>query len=178
MAHYEMAEKLSEKMGVSLEKATAALEACDWELLDAALMLEKELGQTQQQAWTSCDTAAEDKDAGQTARERRRGVVEGLGSMIRDLFNLGNRNRFEVRREASPLGRRGDELLLEVPVTVLVLLLIFAFWVCLPLLVIGLFAGCRYSFSGAELGRESVNNAMDKAAEAVERVKEEVTREH
>jgi len=59
-----------------------------------------------------------------------------------------------------------------------VLLLIFAFWVCIPLLVIGLFAGCRYSFSGAELGRESVNNAMDKAAEAVERVKEEVTREH
>ena len=40
MTHYEMAEKLSEKMGVSLEKATAALEACDWEMLDAALMLE------------------------------------------------------------------------------------------------------------------------------------------
>ena len=90
--------------------------------------------------------------------------------MIRDLFNLGNRNRFEVRRD--------DALLLEVPVTVLVLLLIFAFWVCIPLLVIGLFAGCRYSFSGDELGRESVNQAMDKAAEAVERVKEEVTREH
>ena len=178
MTHYEMAEKLSEKMGVSLEKATAALEACDWELLDAALMLEKESGQTQQQAWTSCDTAAEEKDAGQAARERRRGVVEGLGGMIRDLFNLGNRNRFEVRRKDSPLGRQDDELLLEVPVTVLVLLLIFAFWVCLPLLVIGLFAGCRYSFSGDELGRESVNNAMDKAAEAVERVKEEVTREH
>ena len=170
MTHYEMAEKLSEKMGVSLEKATAALEACDWELLDAALMLEKEAGQTGQQTWTSCDTSAEEKDAGQAARERRRGVVEGLGGMIRDLFNLGNRNRFEVRKD--------DKLLLEVPVTVLVLLLIFAFWVCIPLLVIGLFAGCRYSFSGAELGRDSVNNAMDKAAEAVERVKEEVTREH
>ena len=170
MTHYEMAEKLSEKMGVSLEKATEALEACDWEMLDAALMLEKEIGQTGQQTWTSCDTSAEENNPGYEARERRRGVVEGLGGLLRDLFNLGNRNRFEVRR--------GDEVLLEVPVTVLVLLLIFAFWVCIPLLVIGLFAGCRYSFSGAELGRESVNNAMDKAAEAVERVKEEVTREH
>jgi len=170
MTHYEMAEKLSEKMGVSLEKATEALEACDWEMLDAALMLEKEIGQTGQQTWTSCDTSAEESNPGREARERRRGVVEGLGGLLRDLFNLGNRNRFEVRR--------GDEVLLEVPVTVLVLLLIFAFWVCIPLLVIGLFAGCRYSFSGAELGRESVNNAMDKAAEAVERVKEEVTREH
>ena len=170
MTHYEMAEKLSEKMGVSLEKATAALEACDWELLDAALMLEKEVGQTGQQAWTSCDTSAEENSPGNEARERRRGVVECLGGLLRDLFNLGNRNRFEVRK--------GDQQLLEVPVTVLVLLLIFAFWVCLPLLVIGLFAGCRYSFSGDELGRESVNQAMDKAAEAVERVKEEVTREH
>lgn len=170
MTHYEMAEKLSEKMGVSLEKATEALEACDWEMLDAALMLEKEVGQTGQQTWTSCDTSAEESNPGREARERRRGVVEGLGGLLRDLFNLGNRNRFEVRR--------GDEVLLEVPVTVLVLLLVFAFWVCIPLLVIGLFAGCRYSFSGAELGRESVNSAMDKAAEAVERVKEEVTREH
>ena len=34
------------------------------------------------------------------------------------------------------------------------LLLIFAFWVCVPLMIIGLFAGFRYSFSGAELGRE------------------------
>ena len=170
MTHYEMAEKLSEKMGVTLEKATEALEACDWELLDAALMLEKEIGQTQQEAWTSCDATTEETNPGQAARERRRSVVEGLGAMIRDLFNLGNRNRFEVRRD--------DKLLLEVPVTVLVLLLIFAFWVCIPLLVIGLFAGCRYTFSGAELGRDSVNQAMDKAAEMAERVKEEVTREH
>lgn len=170
MTHYEMAEKLSEKMGVSLEKATAALEACNWELLDAALMLEKEVGQTQQEAWTSCGATAEEKDAGKEARARHRGVVQGLGGMIRDLLNLGNRNRFEVRKD--------DEQLLEVPVTVLVLLLIFAFWVCVPLLIIGLFAGCRYTFSGAELGRESVNNAMDKAAEVAEKVKEEVSGQH
>ena len=165
MTHYEMAEKLSEKMGVTLEKATQALEACDWELLDAALMLEKEAGQNGQAAWTSCGTTTEDRDAGERAREQRRGVVRGLGEMIRDLFNLGNRNRFEVRRD--------DEALLEVPVTVLVLLLVFAFWVCIPLLVIGLFTGYRYAFTGAELGRESVNHAMDKAAEVVEKVKDE-----
>ena len=155
MTHYEMAEKLSEKMGVTLEKATEALEACDWELLDAALMLEKENGQNEQAAWTSCDTTTEDKDAGEKAREQRRGVVRGLGEMIRDLDNKGDIN--------------GD---------VLVLLLIFAFWVCVPLLVVGLFVGCRYTFSGAELGRENVNSAMNKAAEVAEKVKEEFKGEH
>lgn len=168
MTHYEMAEKLSEKMGVTLEQATAALEASEWEMLDAALMLEKELGQTRQAAYTTEAEAPEDKE--EKTRGRGRNVARNLGGLLRDALNLGNRNRFEVRK--------GDDVVLELPVTVLVLLLIFAFWVCIPLLVIGLFANYRYTFSGAELGRDSVNNAMGKAAEAVEKVKEEVTGEH
>ena len=166
MTHYEMAEKLSEKLGVSLEKATQALEACDWELLDAALMLEKEVGAADQKAWSSRKKVEEDEDDRKGAKAGHRGAIKGLGDLVRSIFNLGNRNHFEVRRD--------DELVLELPVTVLVLLLILAFWVCIPLLVIGLFVGYRYSFSGDELGRESVNNAMDKAAEVAEKVKEEV----
>ena len=170
MTHYEMAEKLSEKMGVSLEKATEVLEACDWEMLDAALMLEKEHGAANERAYSTRPDPEEERSRREEAKERRRGVVNGLGEMLRSAVNMGNRNHFEVRK--------GDELTLELPVTVLVLLLIFAFWICVPLLVIGLFVGYRYSFSGAELGRESVNNAMGKAAEMAEKVKEEVTGEH
>ena len=169
MTHYEMVEKLAEKMGVTLEEAKTALEACDWEMLDAALKLEKEHGAASERAYSTRPEPEAAKSRREQAKERRRGVVHGLGDLIRSLFNMGNRNRFEVRK--------GDEVTLELPVTVLVLLLIFAFWVCIPLLVIGLFAGFRYSFSGAELGRESVNHAMDKAAEAVEKVKEEVVGE-
>ncbi len=169
MTHYEMAEKLAEKMIVTLEEAKTALEACDWEMLDAALMLEKEHGADSERAYTTRPEPEEERSRREQAKERRRGAVKSLGELVRSLFNMGNRNRFEVRK--------GDELTLELPVTVLVLLLIFAFWICLPLLVIGLFVGYRYSFSGAELGRESVNNAMDKAADAVEKVKEEVVGE-
>ena len=170
MTHYEMAEKLAEKMNVSLEEAKEALEACDWEMLDAALMLEKAHGAQTNTAYSTRTEPQEEPSARERAKERRRGVVEGLGGLVRSLFNMGNRNRFEVRR--------GDELVMDLPVTVLAVALIFAFWVCLPLLVIGLFAGFRYSFSGAELGRESVNSAMDKAAEVAEKVKEEVKGEH
>ena len=169
MTHYEMAEKLSEKMGVSLEKATEALEACDWELLDAALMLEKEHGAANERAYSTRPDPEEERSRREEAKERRRGVVNGLGEMLRSAVNMGNRNRFEVRKN--------DETVLEMPVLVLVLLMLFAFWVCVPLLVIGLFAGFRYSFSGEELGRDSVNSAMDKAAEMAEKVKEEVVGE-
>ncbi len=169
MTHYEMAEKLAEKMNVSLEEAKTALEACDWEMLDAALMLEKEHGAANERAYSTRPDPEEERSRREEAKERRRGVVNGLGDMLRSAVNMGNRNRFEVRKN--------DETMLEMPVLVLVLLMLFAFWVCVPLLVIGLFAGFRYSFSGAELGRDSVNSAMDKAAEMAEKVKEEVTGE-
>jgi len=166
MTHYEMAEKLAEKMNVSLEEAKTALEACDWEMLDAALMLEKEHGAANARAYSTRPEPEEEQSRREQAKERRRDAVNGLGDLLRRAFNLGNRNRFEVRKD--------DEVVLEMPVLVLVLLMLFAFWVCLPLLVIGLFAGFRYSFSGEELGRDSVNSAMNKAAEVAEKVKEEV----
>ena len=167
MTNYEMTEKLSEKMNVTMEEAKTALEACDWDMLDAALLLEKEHG-VEADAYTTRQTA-------KTAEERHdrdsRGLLPRLGRLLRKLVTVGNRNRFEVRRKDA------EELVLDMPATAMVLLLIFAFWVCVPLLVIGLFAGFRYSFSGAELGRQSINNAMDKAGEAADKVLDEIRKE-
>ena len=41
MDHLEMVEKLRAKANVSYEEARDALEACDWDLLDALLMLQE-----------------------------------------------------------------------------------------------------------------------------------------
>ena len=62
--------------------------------------------------------------------------LKNLGEHLRRLLALGNRTHFTVKR--------GDEQLLSMPVTALAILLLCAFWVCVPLLVIGVFAGCRY----------------------------------
>jgi hypothetical protein len=42
MDHFEMVEKLREKANVSYEEAKAALEAADWNLLDALVLLENQ----------------------------------------------------------------------------------------------------------------------------------------
>ena len=168
MTNYEMTDKLSEKMGVTMEEAKEALEACDWDMLDAALMLEKAHGggkQTYSTRQEAQDEAASD------ARREDRGILRQIGRVLRKAIACGNRNRFEVRRKGS------DEVVLELPVTILVVLLLCAFWVCVPLLVIGLFVGFRYAFNGAELGRESINKAMDKAAEAADKVMDDIRHE-
>ena len=53
---------------------------------------------------------------------------------------------------------------MTIPVTVLVVFLLFAFWLIIPLIIIGLFFGYRYMFSGPDLGKENVNRAMDSVA--------------
>ena len=124
MTQYEMVEKLAEKMNVTLEEAKVALESAEWNMLDAALVLEKEHGTTPR---TESDQACR--------KDRMR--------KIRDLIARGIHSRFTVRRR--------DAVVLDLPVIVLVPGLLCAFRACVLLLVIGLFAGCRYNVGDKEV---------------------------
>ncbi len=193
MTQNEMIRNIAGKCNVTLEEAQAALEAGDWNALTAAQLLENEKVRRMQQVEavaSSCATAtaqapadapavsgqavtAEEAEfieaapadkAGKSGRRERaeakgrnRGQgLRNLGEHIRRLVACGNRNRFVVRRN--------DAALLELPVTVAALLMLFAFWTCVPLLVIGLFLGCRYSFKGQDF--EKAAAFMKNTAEA------------
>ena len=187
MTQYEMTEKLAEKVNVSMEEARTALEASGWNILTATHRLEqenfrrmRELDEVASDCAAMAAQEAEDEqpsmedvtadgapaDAGEagTAKRCRGRGFKHIGRHIRRLVAFGNRNRFVVRRDGAEL--------LEMPVTALVLLMLFAFWVCVPLMVIGLFAGCRFGFNGRELGREDINSALARVADAASHMKE------
>lgn len=100
--------------------------------------------QTSEEA-ASDAAAASDRHAAKAAlraKARRSGHgMKNLGEHVRRLVGWANRNRLVVRRDGVTA--------LDIPVSVAALLMLFAPWVCVPLLVIGLFAGCKYSFDGA-----------------------------
>ena len=167
MTQYEMTERLSEKMNITLEAAKAALEASDWNMLTATHYLEQENFRRMQElneVATACavqtapeETPAEPVEAVAAAapaddaeevtpvkvRKRCQGLRH-LSDHIRRLVACGNRNRFIVHKNG--------EQMLEMPVTALVLLLLCSFGTCALLLAVGLFAGCRYSFSKQGVG--------------------------
>ena len=62
---------------------------------------------------------------------------------IHDLIAHGIHNRFTVRHK--------DAVVLDLPVIVLILGFLCAFRACVLLLVIGLFAGCRYNVEDKEV---------------------------
>lgn len=166
MTHYEMVELLREKANVSYEEAKNALEASNWDLLDAIVLLERE-GKTGK-ASSGYSTKAQSEPPMDEEKPRRsefRDNMRRLGGWIAHLIEIGNRNSFIVTKEKKEV--------LQLPVTAAVALLCVSWPITVILLIVGLFSGCRYSFRGPHLGTETVNNVMNKVNDAAESVKAE-----
>lgn len=172
MITLEQVEKLREKTNVSFEDAKRALDACEGDMLDAVIWLERqglldapasggEYKTPRPLVQPTPQDGKKDSQRGENFRESCARLLKWCVKWI----GKANNNFLEVRRK--------DELILELPVSVLVLLLVFLFWVTLPLIIAGLFLGCRYTFRGEELGREDVNRVMNKAADAAQNVTNE-----
>lgn len=167
MDHFELVEKLRERTGVSYEDAKAALEAANWDLLDAIVILETE-GKIAQGA-KDYSTRREERKEEREHKQRRsdfRGTMGRIGNQLVYLINKGNQIMIDVSR--------GGKVVFSLPLTVLALLLIFMFWVTIPLLIIGLFFGFTYSIRGSGAGAGVVNQAMEKASEFANNIKQEV----
>ena len=165
MDHYEMVEKLREKANVSYEEAKAALEAADWNLLDALVLLEN-----QGKVSGGTDYSTKSETHWEHSHDHRR-HAEAAGRVGRQVATgINNLNRYFV------LFNRKGETMFELPLLVMILLLVFGFWITVPLLIVGLFFGFKYSLKGSA-GVEKVNRVMDKASEVADNIVSEVRKE-
>ncbi len=186
-ANTELVEKLVDKTGVSYTEAKAVLEKTDWDILEALIQLEAEgkISSTNTADYSTKGRQGEYKEScgfnehrqQKEHREKKncktgenfKSTGKNFGDTLRDIFDKGNTNYIEMYRN--------DERKLGVPVTVFILLLIIGFWIVVPLMIVGLFCGCRFAFSGNELGKDSVNSAIGKANDFAEDIKKEIRNE-
>ena len=177
MITLEQVDKLREKANVSYDEAKAALEASNGDMLEALINLEKqgkvippEGGGYYSSTKGNGDTRGKFKGSGTnhySDRDSLADLVRRFGRFCAMLIHKGNVNSIEVLKNG--------EVKTAFSITVLVLLAICFFWVTIPLMVIGLFLGYRYRFQGPDLGKDSVNNAMDTAATAAESLKKSLS---
>jgi hypothetical protein len=171
MVTLEMVERLREKAGVSFELAKEALENSGGDLLDAMIYLER-MGHIPPPPSGGYSSGAGEahteahheppKSAGRTARD----MLGQIGRACLRLLQIGNTNCIEVTK--------GGRYILACPITVFVVLLIFGFWVVVPLMAVGLFFGFRYQVVGKELGSDAVNKVMDDVADKAEELKNNI----
>ena len=179
----EMVERLKEKADVSYTQAKQALEYSGGNLLDALIYLE-EKGAIPRSEGAYYSTRSETPpppaeplpvrlpQAEKTDRSARRPKEKGhvLKTLRRWLID----NELEIWRRNQPVT--------ALPVLILLLLLVSAFWVTLSILVLGLFLGFRYRFSGPDLERDDINGMIgsvaDTAADLGRQVMDELKTQH
>ena len=167
MDNFEKVEKLREHANVSYEEAKQALENSNWDILDAMIYLEQS-GKVHGPEHSSYTTQAvkvriDDQERKSSSSDNLR----RFGRWCQRWLEKGNNNSFCVERDGNEIFR--------IPITLLVVFLLFAFWVAVPLLVVGLFFNMRYQFAGPDIRSVDIdlNKAMDSAADAAENIKNE-----
>ena len=96
MEHFEMVEKLRQKANVSYEEAKAALEASEWDLLDALVYLESQ-GKVNMEKGDSFTTRKEPQPKKPEEADLR-GAFSRFFSYVAELINKANRILMDVRR--------------------------------------------------------------------------------
>lgn len=179
----EMVERLKEKADVSYTQAKEALEYSGGNLLDALIYLEEKgaIPRTEGAYYsTKSETPpppppAEPLPVQPPAKKQKAPKQPRAGrGGVRRLFDVLRRwlidNELEIWRKEQPVT--------ALPVLILALLLLSAFWVTLSILVLGLFLGFRYRFSGPDLERDNLNGVIgdlaDTASDLGQKVMDEI----
>lgn len=185
MITLEQVEQLRAKVNVSYDEAKEALEASNGDLLDAVIYLEKNGKVTPPTSggyYSSFhhDGESSDRGNGQSSPlNEKKTCTKNNGESFHDfmrrvwqfccmVINKGNTNSFDIYR--------GGEYKTGLPITILVVLIVFAFWITVPLIIVGLFFGFRYQFNGPDFKKNTVNHVMDTAAKAAEDIKQSFTK--
>ena len=179
MDNYQKVEQLVNKAGCSYEDAKAALEACEWDMLDAVISLERE-----------------GKVKKETAEQKTEEPVEIIPEVVSEktydggAAGNGGGEQSAPKRERKQWGKRIKSILtnnrmlvlksngqqiVDLPIWIPVIALIAFFWATLIIAVVAMLFGCRFHFEGEDLGKTNINSTMDKATDYAEKVKEDLT---
>ena len=180
MVTIEQVEKLREYANVSYDEAKAALEGANGDILQAVIDLERQ-GKINtpegEGKFVSDSIQKQDYQKGAKGKKAYTGEKQHSGDTFKESMNKlwafiagiihkGNINALVVEKNG--------EQLVKLPVTALVILLLCAFWIVVPLLVVGLFFSFRYYFAGPDLGTNSVNDALQTVSNTAEELKRDI----
>lgn len=178
MEKLKLIDKLKEKANISYEEAKNTLENSNWDMLDAVLYLE-EHGRVKKpsvsifytneskESYTSQGEVAnirEDKEGNNfKSKNNFEGIFEAICKAIDTLNNIF----VEIKRS--------NRVLLKIPLTVLILLLFFAFWIVIPLIIVGLFFDVEFLVSSKKVNVDKINKVFNEVSKAVKDIKDKFT---
>ena len=181
MENFEKVEKLREKTGVSYEDAKKVLEEKNYDMLDAIIELERQGKVVEPKEGTYTSGASREmenvkkfeKAQKKYEKDCRKASAKEFFRSLADLF----RAIFKKSLEIDFCIYKNGQQIASLPLLVLILLLLGFFWITVPLIIIGLFFGISYNFTGVDKVVVDVNEVCDKASQTAENIKNEFKKE-
>ena len=173
MDRFELVEKLVKSTGVSFEDAKIALESSGWDLLDAAVWLERngkvesrsghfttDPEQQQQQARSEEQQQRQQRTDAPRGSARSAGETGTTGKILRGIFS---KIKGILTDNELVICKQSGEIFLELPIWLSVLLLIVAFWPTVGVLILLFILGFRFRLHGPDLSGDMINGILNKA---------------
>lgn len=180
MEMLEKVELVREKCNVSYQEAKEALEASDYDVLDAIIWLENagkaetrtasfETRSTGATQVSSAEMQEAQEEYHRTSKKTKVGEAwAGFCAQVKSVLRSGIEMTFIAERDGARV--------VAVPL-LLIIIGILAWGASIWLLIVGLFFGFRYRIEGAGPVTIDVNDAMDKAADAAESIKSDFSKD-
>ena len=178
MEKLKLVDKLKNKANISYEEAKDALEKSNWDMLEAMLYLEAH-GKVEKPSLSifytneskeSYNENGEEvnlkKDTNENNFENKNGF-EGVFEAICKAIDTCNNIFIEIIRNS--------RVILKIPFTVLIVLLFFAFWIVIPLMIIGLFFNMEFLVSYKKIDVDKINKVFKETSKVVKDVKGKFT---
>lgn len=178
MENVNLVEKLRNKTNVSYEEAKMALELCNWDILDAIVYLER-LGRIERPLTSEYFTNEYKKEDYSESSEpvdniykekhyhkkdhRKSNSFEGFFEVVCNTIDRCNNIFLEIKRE----GR----MVIRLPLTVMILLLMFSMWITIPLAIVALFFDIEFSLSGRNIESSKINEFFDYLSNSANKIK-------
>lgn len=172
MENHKLIDKLKNEANISYEEAKNALEKSSWDILDAFVYLE-EKGEIQKPS-VSIFYTNEYKENGEVTtiknqenkynNRKKDNTFEGIFVKVCKLIDICNNIFFEIKKE--------NKTFLRMPITVVILLLLFAFWLAIPLFIVGLFFDIEFSLAGNRVEITKINHILKVMSENIKKVKD------
>ena len=170
MDKLKLVDKLREKANISYEEAKIALENSDWDILDALLYLE-ENGKSKRPSvniFYTNEARYSDKDKKSGKNEENKyetsNNFQGIFEAICKYIDTCNNIFLEIKKK--------ERMFLKIPLTVVVVLSFFAFWMIIPLMVVLLFFDIELYIYSKRVNTDKANKILRKISDNVKIIKE------
>lgn len=178
MEKLKLVDKLKNKANISYEEAKDALEKSNWDMLEAMLYLEAQ-GKVQKPSLSIFYTNESKESYNENGEEvnlkkdtnennfENKNSFEGVFEAICKAIDTCNNIFIEIIRNS--------RVILKIPFTVLIVLLFFAFWIVIPLMIIGLFFNMEFLVSSKKIDVDKINKVFKETSKVVKDVKDKFT---